>query len=81
MLAMHQMDLGCLWVTCHLFYMLGSSFITFHFLCKLSQFTCRKLVEVNVAIIDGFLNKFLISQEEPKYISMQKLGSFLWVLG
>ena len=54
MLVVHQMDLGSLWVACHLIYVLGCSFGTFHFLGKLSYFTCRKRVEINVATINGF---------------------------
>ena len=43
-LMSHQTDMSKLWVTCHLLDMPGSCLWTLHFLCKLPDLACGKLV-------------------------------------
>ena len=61
----HQIDLGCLGVTCNLFNMMCFGLWTLHLLCKLPEFACRKLSWIYTAIIYGFGLKLFILQEEP----------------
>ena len=50
LLVSHQVDLGCLGITCYLLDVLHSCFGCFHLLCKLPDLACREPVKVNTAV-------------------------------
>ena len=80
-LMSHQIHLSHLGITCNLFYVMCGRLWWLHLLSKLPNFACRKLLQINVRIIDGLGNKFFILEEKPEYISVQDTCSFWWVLG
>ena len=77
---MHQMDLDSLWVTCHLFCMLGVAL-------ELSIFFASCLTLLAGYLVRSMLQSLMVfernssSQEKPKYISMPNVACFLLVLG
>ena len=76
LLVSHQVNLGCLGITWYLIYVLCSCCQYLHFLCKLSNLACRKLVRINTTVIDGLWCKF-ISRKTTKDVMMQDVCSFL----
>ena len=79
MLVSHQIDLAQLGVTCNLFDVICCCLWSLYFLCKLSDFACRKLFKTYASVIDDFRHTFFIFLEKPKDVKMQDDCSFLWV--
>ena len=52
-LMSYQVHLNHLAVTCNLFYVMCSILWWFHLFSKLPNFACRKLLQINITIIDG----------------------------
>ena len=77
-LMSHQIDLSSFGITCYLLDMSCSHLGCFCLICKLSDFACREPVKDH--IIDDFVFKLFISQEKPKYITVQTVCGFLWIL-
>ena len=65
-LVLHQIDLCCLGITCHLLDVSGSHLWTLTFLSKLTDLTWWELVQIYIAVIYGFRHKIFILKKEAK---------------
>ena len=79
-LVPHEIDLSCLGFICHVLNVPGSYHLALHFLCKLPDFACGKLVQVYVAVINCLEDKLLIFQEKSKDIPCGGSWLFLGLL-
>ena len=80
-LVSEKVDLHGLWITCNLLYVACSGLGTLHSFHKLAHSACGKLVQIYTSITDGSRYKFFISQEKPKNVPLENLGSFWGYLG
>ena len=79
-LVSHQVDLCGLHFPSYLLDVSSSGLGAFILLGKLAHFASWELVQVYTPYIYGFWDKVLITKEKPKYIPVQDLGCFWWVL-
>ena len=72
----HQIGLSHLGVTCHLLDVPGRHLWALHFLCKLPDLACRKLVQVCVAVIN-YLGRWIPPlSRKPEDVPVKDLGCF-----